>query len=233
MNIDIGKYNKSSELYEKLILDLYEKYSDGVSLPPEYAYFVQENMIHFLIRLARYKFVARQLKKTDNILEVGCGSGLGSIFLSQHCNHVTGIDTKLTEILEGKKINNRNNLDLLHQDLFNFSPSEKFDVIVAIDVIEHLTKEQGDKLLNRMSKLLKSTGMLIIGTPSIYSYPYQGPLSRASHIKCYDKIELIDLIENHFSRTIAYSMNDEIVHTGHDKMAWYYFVLSFYPKIDS
>ena len=72
--------------------------------------------------------------------------------------------------------------------------------------------------------------MAVIGTPSIYSYPYQGHLSQAGHIKCYDQKELTDLMESVFGRTVALSMNDEVVHTGHPKMSWYYFVLAFNPK---
>jgi hypothetical protein len=28
-------------------------------------------------------------------------------------------------------------------------------------------------------------------------------------------------------------MNDEIVHTGHPKLAWYYFVIGFMPRVQS
>lgn len=229
MNIDIGKYNKKSEEYSNLINKIYNDFPDGLNLPSEYAYFAKENMLNFYIRLARYKFAARILKKTDQVLEVGCGSGLGSIFLSQHCKNVLGIDTKKTEIEEGKKINKRENLVFLHQDLFDFDPSNKFDVVIALDVIEHLHQETAAKFMNKISMIVKDTGMVILGTPSIYSYSYQGALSKASHVKCYDKTELLSFVELYFGRTVGFSMNDEIVHTGHDKMSWYYLVLAFLP----
>ena len=230
MKIDIRKYNRDSAEYRKYIKELYFKYKNGINLPPEYAQFVQEDLLRLCIRLARYKFIARIIKKTDYLLEVGCGSGLGSIFLSQHCSHVTGIDVKTTEIEEAIILNKRDNVSFKVQDFFKFPDGDLYDVLVALDVIEHLSEKQGLIFIEKAAKQLKSTGMMIIGTPSIYSYPYQSKLSQASHIKCYDQKELEILIENRFGRTISFSMNDELVHTGYYKMAWYYFVLAFLPR---
>ena len=141
--IDIGKYNKDSAEYRKLVEELYFKYKNGINFPPEYAQFVQEDLLRLCIRLARYKFIARIIKKTDYLLEVGCGSGLGSIFLSQHCSHVTGIDVKTTEIDEAMVLNKRDNVSFIVQDFFNFPDEDLYDVLVALDVIEHLSEKQG------------------------------------------------------------------------------------------
>lgn len=225
-----GGYHLDKKLFKKLIGELYSKYPQGVTLPSEYAEHVHHNMLRVLIRLARYKFVARLVKKTDRILEVGCGSGLGCIFVAQHGAHVTGIDVNAREIKEAQKINERSNVTFERLDLFQMEPSRKFDIVYALDVIEHMPKRTGRKLLQAMAGRLHPDGMLIIGTPSIYSYKYQGALSRASHIKCYDQEELVALIDEFCGRTLAFSMNDELVHTGHPKMAWYYFVLGFLPK---
>jgi hypothetical protein len=81
-----------------------------------------------------------------------------------------------------------------------------------------------------MARQVKPAGMIVIGTPSIYSYPYQSELSKAAHVKCYDQEELLELVDAYFHRSTAFSMNDELVHTGFSKMAWYYFVLGFLPR---
>lgn len=230
MTIDTGIYNKEPESYKKAITDLYSKYSDGITLPPEYAFFIQENTMQLLIRLARYKFIARLLKKTDHVLEIGSGSGMGSIFLAQHCAHVTGLEVKTTEVEEARSMNIRDNVEFMVTDFFKLEESKKYDVIVALDVIEHLSVEDGNNLISSMTRHVNNAGMIVIGTPSIYSYEYQGDLSRASHVKCYDQQELLSLVDNYFGRTVAFSMNDELVHTGFPKLAWYYFVLGFMPK---
>lgn len=228
--LDIGKYNKNQKLFGKYVKEVYEEYSEGITLPPEYASFVKNNLLRFLIRLSRYKFAAKMLKRTDTLLEIGCGSGLGSIFFGQFCRKVTGIDVKTTEIEEAKSINKRDNVDFAVQDFFEFPSNKKYDAIAALDVIEHMSVKDGNKLIRHTLRHLYGNGMLIIGTPSIYSYPYQGKLSQVSHVKCYDQEELVNLVEQYFGRVLAFSMNDEVVHTGYPKMAWYYFIIAFYPK---
>jgi 2-polyprenyl-3-methyl-5-hydroxy-6-metoxy-1,4-benzoquinol methylase len=227
--IDTGIYNKNQKLYTKIVSQMYQDYQGGVTLTPEYAYYVEHDLLRILIRLARYKFVAKLLKKTDNVLEIGCGSGLGTIFLAQHSHFVTGLDVKTTEINEAKGINKRQNIEFVSQDFYNFPYKKKYDVIVALDVIEHLSPKNGTKLIREMAKHLRPNGFVVVGTPSIYSYPFQGKLSQASHIKCYDQTELCTLIEKYFGRTFPFSMNDEIVHTGNPKMAWYYIVMAYNP----
>jgi len=228
--IDNGSHNADPKRYQQLIDELYANYPP-ITLPPEYAYFVQENLLFLLIRLARYKFIARLIKKTDRIFEVGCGSGLGGIFLGQHCAHVTGVDVNATEVEEARCINRRENVEFKVGNFLELEAAQQYDVVVALDVIEHMPVEQGHKLVDAMAGYLKPTGMAVIGTPSVYSYEYQGSFSRASHVKCYDQQELVALVENYFGRTLVFSMDDELVHTGFPKMAWYYFVLAFLPKL--
>ena len=227
--IDIGLYNRDPQQFRKIVEELYANYPP-VTLPPEYAYFFEKDLLRLLIRLARYKFVARQLRKTDRVLEVGSGSGVGAMFLGQHCEHVTGLEIKTTEVDEARGINRRPNVAFTTQNLFEYRPAQRFDVVLALDVIEHFSPEDGNRLLQAMVKHVAPTGMLVIGSPSQHSWPYQSPISQASHVKCYDQDELQALVDQHCGRTLAFGMNDEIVHTGHPKMSWYYFILGFVPR---
>lgn len=227
---DPGIYNLDQELFERLNNKMYEDHPGGVTLPPEYACFVEGNLTQFMIRLARYKFVARMLRNNDRVLEVGCGSGLGTMLLGQHCAHATGIDVKKTEIAEAESFNLRKNVVFKTLDLFSAGRLPQFDAVVGVDVLEHLTEKNGRRLVARMAELTKPAGMLVLGTPSFYSWEHQSAISKASHVKCYKKEELLSLIDDYFERAVFFSMNDELVHTGHPKMAWYYFVLAFIPK---
>ena len=215
--------------YKKLVETLEADYGT-IQLPSEYAYLIQENLTQFLIRLSRYKFASRLIRPRDQVLEIGCGTGLGSIFLAQHCRSVLGIDSNRKEIGAAESVNKRDNVNFENVDFFDFSNSTQFDVVVSLDVIEHLSEARGIEFMKQTTRHLNERGMIILGTPSCYSYEYSSDLSKAAHIKMYDQNELIRLMESFYSRVISFSMNDEIVHTGHPKMAWYYFVLGFLPQ---
>jgi 2-polyprenyl-3-methyl-5-hydroxy-6-metoxy-1,4-benzoquinol methylase len=228
----IKKYSNDDQQYEKLTADLYNNFKDIV-LPPEYANFVQNNSIQLLIRLARYKFVSRMIRPRDRVLEIGSGSGLGATFLGQHCNSVTGIEIKSREVEEARSINRRDNVDFKLVNFFDYSVDEKFDAIVSLDVIEHVDEDAGRKFMEKTVQHLNNDGMVIVGTPSCYSYEYQSEPSKAAHVKLYDQQELVEMVEKYYGRVIVFSMNDEMVHTEHPKIAWYYITMAFIPKNDS
>jgi 2-polyprenyl-3-methyl-5-hydroxy-6-metoxy-1,4-benzoquinol methylase len=229
MNIDIGKYNANPDLYRKLVEEMYAQ-NPPITLSAEYAEFITNNQLRLLIRLARYKFVARMIKPADRVLEVGSGSGLGALFLAQHCAHVTGIEIKETELDEARSINRRQNVDFVNRDFFTLDDSFSSTVIAALDVIEHLPGPMAPDFIKQAARILPETGMIILGTPSFNSYPFQGALSQASHERCHKLDELVSLVETGFARTLTFSMNDELVHTGNPNMAWYYFVIGLLPR---
>ena len=223
-----GPYVKDEEEFDRILREMYDEHPP-ITLSSEYAFFIEKDMMTLLIRLARYKFVARHLKADDRVLEVGCGSGLGSIFLAQHCAQVTGLEVTGYEIEDALRHNRRDNVTFLQQDFFDYAEDEKVDAVILLDVIEHLEEPDGRRMIEKTARHLKPEGMLVVGTPSLYSYDYQSPASRAGHVKCYDQRELTDMIEATYGRAVAFSMNDEMVHTGYPKLAWYYFVLAFLP----
>lgn len=229
MKEDLGTYHADTEKYAELVQRVYDDHAP-MTIPPEYAGFVEGNFLQFLVRLSRYKFASKMLRASDSVLEVGSGSGLGAQFLAQFASEVVGLEVKASEVSEACSMRRRSNVSFLHCDLFEYEPSEVHDVVVALDVIEHMTSDQGDRLLEAMVSHLREDGMVIVGTPSIYSYPYQSEISKASHVKCYDQEELREKMDSFFFRTLAFSMNDEVVHTGFQKLAWYYFVLGMVPK---
>jgi 2-polyprenyl-3-methyl-5-hydroxy-6-metoxy-1,4-benzoquinol methylase len=225
-------YLKDNKLYEQLLEKIDHDYKP-LTLSPEYSNLVHENTLQFLIRLARYKFAARMLSKKDHVLEIGSGSGVGANFLGQHCASVKGLEIKDDQLKYAHILPKRDNVEFIKADFFDMTSQELFDAIVNLDVIEHMTEDIGEKFIAKTAQHLKETGMMIMGTPSIYSYEYQGALSRAAHFKCYDRDELVNVVQKYYGRVFAFSMNDELVHTGFPKLAWYYFIVAVCPKFSN
>lgn len=57
---------------------------------------------------------------------------------------------------------------LLHDYYSLDEIKEKFDVIICLEVIEHMPAEAGVEMLTKIYKLLKPSGKFIISTPNIY-----------------------------------------------------------------
>jgi cyclopropane fatty-acyl-phospholipid synthase-like methyltransferase len=223
-------YHLNSESYVSEVAAIYEKYAKGITLDAEYAQFIYENQLRLLIRLARYKFVARMLDPEDRVLEIGSGSGVGLRFLAQHCFHATGIDISEREYDNAVRLGVSENLEFVHGNVLDWNTSSKFDVVCALDVLEHLNDFQIRALLLKVAGVLSDGGVFIAGSPSKWSLPYQSAISRASHVNCKDGPEFKEILSERFKRVQLFSMNDEVVHTGNTNMAWYYFGLCVYPR---
>lgn len=189
---------------------------------------------HFMFRLARYKFVAKmmQYEKALDVLELGCNEAWGSLLLKQNVdlNSYTGIDFD-HETIEWDKNNLPDDFTFICDDFFacNKQLDRKYDLILALDVIEHIAKEREDEFCKLFSEALSGRGTAIIGTPHINMTPYASEGSRAGHINMYDQQRLYQACRRHFNNVYIFNMNDEVVHTGMNAMACYMFAVCSNP----
>jgi SAM-dependent methyltransferase len=105
--------------------------------------------------LARYE--------TPKILDIGCGTGLNLEYLrQQHYTDVVGLDFSA----EAMRFCQSRHLPSLIQGDGTLPPlrSQSFDVIMALDLIEHL--EDDLFALRSLARILKPGGTLIIFTPA-------------------------------------------------------------------
>ena len=183
-----------------------------------------ENPLMTTIKFSRFKFASKLISQNDTLLDIGCGQGLSSIFFSDYCKFVYGVDL-LSDFLN----HDRKNIKFIKKSIFNIHKknfNRKINIITLIDFIEHFKKSDGALILSKCSKLLeKKGGTLIIGTPSVYSSKYRSKRSKKQHIHEYDGMELKNLCSQYFNRTFLFSMNDELVHTGFYKLAWFNFII--------
>lgn len=106
-------------------------------------------------------------RKGLNILDIGCGSGTLSFYLSKNRNYVTGIDISKSAIDCCKKNSKMLGLKNIYFEVFNFPqeyPKKKYDIVILVEVIEHLNNIQ--KAFKTIFNLLNNDGILILSTPS-------------------------------------------------------------------
>ena len=75
-------------------------------------------------------------------------------------------------------------------------------------------------------KSIKKDGIFICGCPSLESQIYASKESKEGHVNCKTGEDLKKLMLNYFNHAFLFSMNDEVLHTGFNKMSHYNIVLS-------
>lgn len=179
--------------------------------------------------LSRYKFVAKMFSGFQEVLELGAADGWPSRIVRQNVSNLTCLDFDPELLNNGKKnMHSEWPITFLQQDLLEaFTLGQKFDGIFALDVLEHIDITHEAIFFENIISNIKSNGVCIIGMPSIESQRYT--YKDNGHINCKTGSDLRRLNEKYFERVLMFSMNDEVVHTGFDKMAQYIFAVSMYP----
>lgn len=188
----------------------------------------QESPLDFFILLARYKFAARFIRKTETVIDVGCGKGLGSVFLSKFAKTVVGVDFD-KELLRFNKeeFSKISNLDFKHLDLMHVADAHKamYDVVVSMDVIEHFPQPDISIVVNNYASLLKDGGYAIIGTPNVASRAYASQRRLDTHPFEFSAKEYEEALRAGFSNVFIFSMTDEVVSTSFPELAWYFMAI--------
>ena len=135
----------------------------------------------------------KDIPKDSKILDIGCSSG---VFLKDLENlgfdstNLFGIDISEKAILNSKK---NGLINTFVMDAQNITLTEKFDIIVASDCLEHLENET--KALKNWKNLLKKEGKMYVFVPAFMSlWSYHDDVNM--HYRRYKKNELRLKIEH-------------------------------------
>lgn len=180
----------------------------------------------FMFSQSRYKFVAMMLSGRRRVLEIGCGDAFNAPIVLQEVERLTVTDID-PEFVENAKLGMQPEYpyEALVHDFLRAPMDRKFDAAYALDVLEHIDSREEDLFLGNTAASLEEHGVLIIGMPSLESQTYASPGSKAGHINCKSGPDLKKVMERFFHAVFMFSMNDEVVHTGYQKMAHYLFAL--------
>ncbi|MDD5638907.1 MAG: methyltransferase domain-containing protein [Candidatus Pacebacteria bacterium] len=111
-----------------------------------------------------FKKLERQLKGMESVLDLGCGKNSPLRNIKKDFYSI-GIDLSKEDIKKSKKLKIHNEYRLMNVlDIDKFFPEKSFDVIIALDLIEHLSKKEGRLLIQKMEKLARKK--VIIFTPN-------------------------------------------------------------------
>ena len=142
-----------------------------------------------------------------SVLDMGCGEGAMSDFLSEgQKQRYLGVDLSKEAIVNAKL--KRPKLKFLHSGVYQFVPHHQFDIIVFSDVLYYVEHE---KILQQYSKYLTPSGILILSIfHTTEKLMYENIFNSARNI--YNKIDEVDV--SGITRKKAHSNQEEIVKTA-------------------
>ena len=118
-------------------------------------------------QISKYKKIKLNQKRPLNklnIIDIGCGGGLVCEPLARLGANVTGLDFVKNNIKVAKKHSEKENLKINYscKNLNNLNSNKKYDVVLLLEVIEHL--DDWTKIVLKINKILKKRGIIIFST---------------------------------------------------------------------
>lgn len=121
------------------------------------------------VHKALHAFRATTSGKGINVLDAGSGLGQYVWYMARKNPHwhITAVDIKEADIQSCKdffKKEKLNNAQFEVQDLTKYRADEKFDLVLSVDVFEHI--EDDVMVFSNLFQSMKPGGLLLISTPS-------------------------------------------------------------------
>ncbi len=114
--------------------------------------------------------IITSLKKTDKVLDVGCGDGKLTSLMAPHVASITAVDNQKIALQFAKLITDQaqiKNIKWKQDDARNIKEAdESFDVVTCFDMVEHVPQETAKKVIRELTRILKKGGKLILTTPN-------------------------------------------------------------------
>ena len=187
-----------------------------------------------LIEKASKSIFAKKLDEEipygSKILEVGCGTGQLSIFLSRFNREVHSIDISRGSLMEAKKFIDKcqiRNVYLSRMNIFkNFYPENYFDFVISNGVLHHTYDAK--LAFQNIAKLTKPGGYILIGL-----YHRQGRFLHSIRQKIIQKFgKKFSFLDNFFKKEISeekkkawfldqYQNPSETSHTVSELIDWF------------
>jgi len=183
----------------------YDQTTTGMALNGEKGFPGEPEFVssgHSRVMLNRYLFAAQCFCKNMNVLDSCCGFGWGAYLVSHYAHKISAFDCD-PEVIRfcrqtwpGRKIKWRvgDALDL------SFLGGKTFDCILAMETVEHFSRQEGSVYIKNLHARLRGGGILVGSTPIAHNLEYALELMQENpyHLTVYTYHELRSLLQQYF-----------------------------------
>jgi GT2 family glycosyltransferase/SAM-dependent methyltransferase len=123
-------------------------------------------------------FLARELCRGKDVLDVASGEGYGAALLSQVARSVTGVEISTDAVEHATRYYARPNLRFARGDARSIPLADQsVDVVVSFETIEHFYEQEA--FVGEVRRVLRPVGVFVVSTPErdVYS-PYDSPANK-------------------------------------------------------
>lgn len=146
--------------------------------------------------LHRY-FLARDLCRGRDVLDVAAGEGYGSALLAQTASSVTGVELDPTAVAYAAGAYVRANLRFLSGSATALPlDAASVDVVVSFETLEHFFDH--DLFLSEVRRVLRPGGLLVLSTPDAATYSGPGSTPNPFHVRELTHGQFADVLKASF-----------------------------------
>lgn len=109
------------------------------------------------------------IDKEETVLNIGCGDGVQAVIYGGNFKKMVGVDINQSRLEVAKQLalaHGFNNFEAVLSNAEEMPLDERFDKIIAIDIIEHVINPT--KVISEIFRLLKNDGSLLITFPVLH-----------------------------------------------------------------
>ncbi len=154
------KESQPAQAQRQIVRQVINSYHDGLTR-------VYSNIRFRIIPLRFLEEISQYVPEHGNILDLGCGFGLFSLYLalSHPGVQVTGVDISENRINTARRSAQElgvKNVQFHAQDIREYEVSAKYDLVITLDLLHHIPYEDGNLLLKKISQWLAPEGILLL-----------------------------------------------------------------------
>jgi SAM-dependent methyltransferase len=111
-------------------------------------------------------FLLEKIQRTDQVLDMGCGTGRFTVPLAEHAATVTGLDISSHMLtVNGRKLQERGlEARLVEGDMTALPfPDDSFDAVTSMLALMHIPLEDRQQVFTETARVLRPGGRLLLG----------------------------------------------------------------------